>query len=81
LCGFQRSDNPIGLVRFYHNPYALRRIERVSIPSKSKSLSLHINPPNLYGLKITEQVLTEDFFLRQTLQKRTVFTWKKRSNN
>jgi hypothetical protein len=34
----------VGLVRFYPNPYGLRGIERVLIPSKSKSLSIHINP-------------------------------------
>jgi hypothetical protein len=33
-----------GLVQFYPNPYELRRIVGVSIPSKSKSLSIRINP-------------------------------------
>jgi hypothetical protein len=32
-----------GLVRFYPNLYGLRRIEEVSIPSKSKYLSIRIN--------------------------------------
>jgi hypothetical protein len=31
------------LVRFYPNPYGLREIEGVPIPSKSKSLSIRIN--------------------------------------
>jgi hypothetical protein len=34
----------LGLVRFYPNPYGLRGIEGVSIPSKSKSPSIRINP-------------------------------------
>jgi hypothetical protein len=34
----------LGLIRFYPNPYGLRGIEGVSIPSKSKSLTIHINP-------------------------------------
>jgi hypothetical protein len=33
-----------GLVRFYPNPYELRGIEGVLIPSKSKSPSIRINP-------------------------------------
>jgi hypothetical protein len=33
-----------GLVRFYPNPYGLRGIEGVSIPSKSKSPPIRINP-------------------------------------
>jgi hypothetical protein len=36
--------NPLELVRFYHNPYGLRGIEGVLIPSKSKSLPIRINP-------------------------------------
>jgi hypothetical protein len=35
---------PLGLVRFYPNPYGLRGIEGVLIPIKSKSLSICINP-------------------------------------
>jgi hypothetical protein len=35
---------PLGLVRFYPNPYGLRGIEGVSIPSNSKSLPIRINP-------------------------------------
>jgi hypothetical protein len=35
---------PLGLVWFYLNPYGLMGIEEVSIPSKSKSLSIRINP-------------------------------------
>jgi hypothetical protein len=31
-------STPLGFVRFYPNPYGLRGIEGVSIPSKSKSL-------------------------------------------
>jgi hypothetical protein len=34
----------LGLVRFYPNPYGLRGIEGVSILSKSKFLSIRINP-------------------------------------
>jgi hypothetical protein len=34
----------LGLVRFYPNPYGLGGIEEVSIPSKSKSPSIRINP-------------------------------------
>jgi hypothetical protein len=34
----------LGLVRFYPNPYGLRGIDGVSIPSKSKSPPIHINP-------------------------------------
>jgi hypothetical protein len=34
----------LGLVRFYPNPYGLRGIEGVSIPNKSKSLPICINP-------------------------------------
>jgi hypothetical protein len=34
----------LGLVRFYPNPYRLRGIEGVSIPSNSKSPSIRINP-------------------------------------
>jgi hypothetical protein len=33
-----------GLVRFYPNPYGLRGIEGVLIPSKSKSPPIRINP-------------------------------------
>jgi hypothetical protein len=36
--------NTLGLVRFYHNPYGLRGIEGVSIPNKSKSSPICINP-------------------------------------
>jgi hypothetical protein len=35
---------PLGLVRLYPNPYGLRGIEGVSIPSKSKFLEIRINP-------------------------------------
>jgi hypothetical protein len=34
----------LGLVRFYPNPYELRGIEGVSIPSKSTFFSIRINP-------------------------------------
>jgi hypothetical protein len=35
---------PLGLVRFYPNPYGLRGIEGVSIYNKSKSPPIRINP-------------------------------------
>jgi hypothetical protein len=35
---------PLKLVRFYPNPYRLRGIEEVSIPIKSKSPPIRINP-------------------------------------
>jgi hypothetical protein len=38
------SRSVLVLVRFYHNPYGSRGIERVSIPSKSKSPPIRINP-------------------------------------
>jgi hypothetical protein len=41
LRGFQSL---LWLVRFYPNPYGFRRIEGVSIPNKSKSLPIYINP-------------------------------------
>jgi hypothetical protein len=34
----------LGLVRFYPSPYGLRGIEGVSIPNKSKSPPIRINP-------------------------------------
>jgi hypothetical protein len=37
-------STPWGLVRFYPNPYGLRGIEGVSIPDKSKSPPIRINP-------------------------------------
>jgi hypothetical protein len=37
-------NTSLGLVRFYPNPYGLRGIEGVSIPSKSKSPPIRINP-------------------------------------
>ena len=43
LLPFLRSSK-LGHVRFYPNPYGLRGIEGVSIPSKSKSLPIRINP-------------------------------------
>jgi hypothetical protein len=46
---------PVGLVRFYPNLYGLREIDGVLISSKSKSPPICINPPDPYGLKITEQ--------------------------
>jgi hypothetical protein len=39
-----KYHSTLGFVRFYPNSYRLREIERVSIPSKSKSLTIRINP-------------------------------------
>jgi hypothetical protein len=38
------SNKVLGHLRFYPNSYELKEIEDVSIPSMSKSLSIHINP-------------------------------------
>jgi hypothetical protein len=51
------KKNSLGVVRFYPNPYGLRRIEEILIPGKLKFISIRINPFNPYGLKITEQAL------------------------
>jgi hypothetical protein len=41
---FNPLQSPLGLVRFYPNPYGLRGIEEILIPNKSKSPSIRINP-------------------------------------
>jgi hypothetical protein len=42
--GLSDKHTRLWLIRFYPNPYGLRGIEGVSIPNKSKSPPIHINP-------------------------------------
>lgn len=54
----------LGYVCFNSNPYGLNGIVLVSIPSKSKSLSIYTNP---YKLEIIEQTLGWYCFVRRCI--------------